>query len=336
MTKMYWQNDVDPTLLPQLNVAIIGYGSQGRAHALNLRDSGARVQVGLREGGKSWKAAQNDGFEPVTPKAAVKGADIVAILVPDLAQPELLSLEILPFAQSNTSLLFAHGFNIHFEFVDVPKHFDVMMVAPKGPGQLVRRQFVEGRGVPSLFAIHQDHSGRAKDRALAYAHGIGGTRAGVIETSFAEETNTDLFGEQAVLCGGVTELVTAGFETLVDAGYAAEVAYFECLHELKLIVDLLYEGGLEKMHETISDTAKYGDLTRGPRVVDENVRARMKTILSEIESGQFAREWQAEYQAGGNHYDELMQKDLAHPIEDVGRSLRSQMSWLKQPQAAHT
>ena len=333
MTKIFWDKDVDPTLLPTLSVAVVGYGSQGRAHALNLRDTGADVRVGVRAGGSSWHQTKQDGWEPQTVTHAVQGADLVAILVPDLAQKGLFQ-EIEPHLKAGATLLFAHGFNIHFDLIQVPEAFDVVMVAPKGPGHLVRRQFREGRGVPSLVAVHQDPSGRARDRALAYAQGIGGTRAGVLETTFAEETNTDLFGEQAVLCGGATELVLAGFETLTEAGYAPEVAYFECLHELKLIVDLLYEGGLEKMHRFVSDTAKYGDLTRGPRVVDQEVRKRMKEILQEIENGSFAREWQTEYQSGGQRYRELMDQDLNHPIEKVGRELRGHMTWLQEPEEA--
>lgn len=333
MTDFYWEADVNPKNLENMTIAVLGYGSQGRAHALNLRDSGATVQLGLRRGA-SWDMAVADRWQPTRMESAVVGADLVAFLVPDLAQPELFH-EIKPHLHPKATLLFAHGFNVHFGFLDLPPTHDVVMVAPKGPGHLVRRQYTQGCGVPCLAAVHQDTSGCAFESTLAYAHGIGGTRAGVVKTTFAEETNTDLFGEQAVLCGGATELVLAGFETLVDAGYKPEVAYFECLHELKLIVDLLYEGGLEKMHRYISDTAKYGDLTRGPRIVDREVRDRMKAVLKEIESGEFAREWRDEYAAGGKNYRQLLDADLDHRIEDVGKTLRSHMNWLNEPAEAN-
>ncbi len=329
MTKLYSENDANPAALSTLRITVLGYGSQGRAQALNLRDSGLDVTVGLRENGATWKQATVDGFAPVPPATAVQGADLVAMLVPDLAQPALSKQAVEPYLKQGAMLLFSHGFNIHYQQIVPSAAVDVALVAPKGPGGLVRRQYEEGRGVPCLFAVQQDASGAARERALAYAHAIGGTRAGVLETSFAEETETDLFGEQAVLCGGVTELVAAGWETLVDAGYQPEAAYFECMHELKLIVDLLYEGGFARMHQFVSETAKYGDLTRGPRVVDGHVRASLKKILGEIQSGEFAREWIAENQAGLPKYRQLLQRDLDHPIEVVGAGLRRRMSWLQ-------
>ncbi len=310
-------------------VAVVGYGSQGRAHALNLRDSGYNVAVGLRPGGATWAAAEKDGFKPQTPAEAVKDADLVALVVPDMAQPAVYKESVQPNLKQGAALLFAHGFNVHYGQIEAPEGVDVVLVAPKAPGALVRRQYEEGRGVPCLVAVHKDATGQAKTAAYAYAHGLGGTRAGVIETTFAEETETDLFGEQAVLCGGVSELITAGWETLVEAGYQPEVAYFECLHELKLIVDLIYEGGFARMHQYVSETAKYGDLTRGPRVVDEHAKAQMKTVLKEIQDGTFAREWIAEDKAKRPRYNELLQKDLDHPIEKVGQELRAKMAWLK-------
>lgn len=325
--KFYSTDDVDTQLLKSLRIAVIGYGSQGRAQALNLRDSGCDVVVGLRAGGATWRRAEEEGWKPLSIEDAVKDADIVAFLVPDMAQPALYK-QVESLLKPKSSLLFSHGFNIHYGQIVAPKNLDVVMVAPKGPGQLVRRQFEEGRGVPCLLAIHQDASGAALARTLAYAHGIGGTRAGTMETSFAEETETDLFGEQAVLCGGVTELVLAGWETLVEAGYQPEAAYFECLHELKLIVDLIHEGGFAKMHEFVSETAKYGDLSRGPRVIDAQVKARMKEILTEIQDGTFAREWVEENSAGRPRYSALLKKDLEHPIEKVGKTLRARMPWL--------
>ncbi len=333
MAKMYWEDDAKPRLLEKKRIAVLGYGSQGRAHALNLRDSGLDVTVGLRRDGRTWKLAQQDGWAPQEPAQAVASADVIAILVPDMAQPKQYREEIAPNLKAGAMLLFAHGFNIHYKQIQAPANVDVAMVAPKGPGNLVRRQFEEGRGVPCLVAVHQDASGVAFDRALAYAHALGGTRPGVIATTFAEETETDLFGEQAVLCGGATELMAAGWETLVEAGYQPEAAYFECIHELKLIVDLIYEGGFAQMLKYVSDTAKYGDLTRGPRVVDDRVRQTMKKILSEIQSGQFAKEWIAENQAGLPEYNKLLEKDLNHPLEKVGKELRSQMSWLRPAEA---
>jgi len=314
--------------LKQSRIAILGYGSQGRAHALNLHESGLDVIVGVRKGGPSWEKAQADGLRVAEPSEAVKQADLVAVLTPDMVQPALYQEAIAPHLKANAALLFAHGFNIHFDQIQPRADIDVILVAPKGPGALVRREYEKGHGVPCLYAIHQDASGSAREKVLAYAAGIGGARAMLIETEFAEETETDLFGEQAVLCGGATELVLQGFETLVEAGYKPEVAYYECLHELKLIVDLLHEGGLAKMHQFVSETAQYGDLTRGPRVVNDETRARMREVLAEIRDGRFAREWVAEYQAGNGNYKAMKQRDLAHPIEQVGATLRARMPWL--------
>ena len=319
--------NVDQTALKNERIAVIGYGSQGRAHALNLNDSGAEVVVGVRRGGKGWVKATTDRLPVAEPEDAVAGASIVAILAPDMQHANIWRAVGEKIADS-TAVLFAHGFSVHYGQVTPPKSLDVILVAPKGPGDLVRREFVAGHGVPCLYAVRQDASGKAKQRALAYAGGIGAAQSGCIETTFTEETETDLFGEQAVLCGGATELVVAGYETLVAAGYQPEVAYFECMHELKLIVDLLHEGGLKKMHEFVSETAKYGDLVSGPRVVNGETRARMKEILSEIRSGQFAREWIRENETGRPKYETLLQKDLDHPIESVGRKLRGRMPWL--------
>ncbi len=326
--QMYSESDVDTACLEGKRIAILGYGSQGRAHALDLKDSGFDVVVGLRSSGASWPRAEADGFQVQEPKDAVKGAAIVAFLTPDLVQGplyEAISAEI----EQGSAILFAHGFNIHFKQIEPRADLDVVLIAPKGPGDLVRRQYEEGHGVPCLVAVAQDASGEALKLALAYTHGIGGARAGVIETTFAEETETDLFGEQAVLCGGATELVVAGFETLVKAGYQPEVAYYECMHELKLIVDLLHEGGLKKMHEFISETAAYGDLTRGPRIVDEHVRETMQEVLTEIQDGTFARQWIDENKSGQIEYKRMMSEDLTHQIEKVGADLRSRMDWLE-------
>lgn len=331
--KLFVESDVDRNALAGARIAVLGYGSQGRAHALNLAESGFDVVVGLRRGGPTWAQAERDGLRVAEPAEAARGAALVAMLVPDMAQPAVFE-QVRGELAEGAALLFAHGFNVHYRQIETPAGNDVILVAPKGPGDLVRRQYEAGRGVPCLMAVAQDATGKARARALAYADGIGGTRGGVLETTFAEETETDLFGEQAVLCGGVTELVTKGFETLVEAGYQPEVAYFECMHELKLIVDLLHEGGLAKMHEFISETAKYGDLTRGPRVVDEHTKAQMKTVLDEVRDGTFARQWIAENQAGRPEYERLMQQDLDHPIEAVGRELRGRMAWLKKPPAA--
>ena len=327
--RIFSAKDVDQKALKGATIAILGYGSQGRAHALNLKDSGYDVVVGLRRSGASWKKAKKDGLRVAEPAEAVKGAALVALLTPDLSQPAVYA-EIKANLAKGATLLFAHGFNIHFKQIKPRKDLDVVLIAPKGPGDLVRRQYQQGRGVPCLIAVAQNATRRAKQKALAYAHGIGGTRGGVLETTFEEETVTDLFGEQVVLCGGATELVVKGFETLTEAGYKPEAAYYECLHELKLIVDLLHEGGLAKMHEFISETAKYGDLTRGPRIVTRSTKAEMKKILKEIQSGKFARQWIRENRTGKKKYAKLLNKDLKHPIEKVGRALRARMPWLEQ------
>jgi ketol-acid reductoisomerase len=330
--RLYSHKDVDKKALKGARIAILGYGSQGRAHALNLNDSGFDVVVGVRKGGEGWKKARKAGLKVADPKDAVKGADLVAILIPDTAQKEFYQ-SIKGDLKKGATLLFAHGFNVHFRQIKPRRDLDVVLIAPKGPGDLVRRQYQEGAGVPCLLAVAQDASGKAHAKALAYAHGIGGTRGGVIETTFAEETETDLFGEQAVLCGGATELVLKGFETLVEAGYQPEVAYYECMHELKLIVDLLYEGGIAKMHRFISETAKYGDLTRGPRIVNERVKNEMRKVLKEVQSGKFARQWIKENATGKVNYAKLLKKDLAHPIEKTGAALRSRMAWLQEKRA---
>ncbi len=327
--KSYSIADANPAALQSQTIVVYGYGSQGRAHARNLHDSGYRVMVAARPGA-SFEQAARDGLAVDLPERAIPAADLIALLTPDMTQAELYREVIAPHARQGAALLFAHGFNVHFKQIEARADLDVVLVAPKGPGALVRRQYEQGRGVPCLMAVHHDATGKAKELALAYAHGIGGTRGGVIETSFGEETETDLFGEQAVLCGGATELVLMGFETLVEAGYQPEVAYFECLHELKLIVDLLHEGGLAKMHRFISETAQYGDLTRGPRVVDEHTRKQMRAILREIQDGQFAREWVTEHRSGRERYQSLKQRDIEHPIETVGRRLRASMSWLEE------
>jgi ketol-acid reductoisomerase len=330
--RLYSQKDVDKKALRGARIAVLGYGSQGRAHALNLKDSGFDVVVGVRKGGNGWKKARKDGVAVAEPKAAVKGADLVAMLVPDIAQKTLYQ-DIKKELKAGAALLFAHGFNVHFKQIKPPKKVDVVLIAPKGPGDLVRRQYQQGRGVPCLIAVAQDATGKAHARALAYAHGIGGTRGGVLETTFAEETETDLFGEQAVLCGGATELVVKGFETLVEAGYQPEVAYYECLHELKLIVDLLHEGGLAKMHQFISETAKYGDLTRGPRIINERVKNEMRKVLKEVQSGKFARQWIRENAEGRVNYQKLLREDIDRQIEKVGASLRARMPWLQEKRA---
>jgi ketol-acid reductoisomerase len=327
--QIFVEADAQPGLLSGETIAVLGYGSQGRAHALNLRDSGYDVVVGLRPGGKTSATAQHDGLPVKTPAEAAKGAGLVAFLTPDMAQAQLYK-EIEPQLKKGATLLFAHGFNIHYKQIQPRADLDVVLIAPKGPGHLVRRQYEQGRGVPCLLAVAQDATGKAEGRALAYAHGIGGTRGGVLKTTFAEETETDLFGEQAVLCGGATELVVSGFKTLVEAGYQPEVAYFECMHELKLIVDLLHEGGLKKMHQFVSDTAKYGDLTRGPRIIDAHVRDSMRQVLKEVQDGTFAKQWIAETKAGQPNYKRLLQQDLDESIEKVGRELRGRMSWLQE------
>ncbi|MEC4677244.1 MAG: ketol-acid reductoisomerase [Nitrospirota bacterium] len=326
--KIYYDADADTAILADKKIAIIGFGSQGHAHALNLKESGIDVLVGLREG-KSWDKAVNAGLKVMPVVDAVKAADVVMLLTPDELTGDLYNESVAPHIKSGASLVFAHGFNIHFGQIVAPKDVNVFMVAPKGPGHLVRSEYQKGSGVPSLIAIHQDPSGNTKEMALAYAKGIGGTRAGVLQTDFREETETDLFGEQAVLCGGVTSLITAGYETLVEAGYSPEMAYFECLHEVKLIVDLIYEGGISNMRYSISNTAEYGDLTRGPRVITDETKAEMKKILGEIQSGRFAREWILENKANRPVFNALAKKGAAHPIEEVGGKLRSMMPWLK-------
>ena len=327
--KIYYDKDADLSVIKGKKVAIVGYGSQGHAHALNLKDSGVSVVVGLRPGSASAAKAQNAGLTVKPIAEAVKGADVVMILAPDEHQAAIYKEHIEPNLKPGAALAFAHGFNIHFKRIAPRKDMDVFMVAPKGPGHLVRSTFTQGGGVPCLIALHQDASGNARALALSYASAIGGGRAGVIETTFRDETETDLFGEQAVLCGGATALVQAGYETLVEAGYPPEMAYFECLHELKLIVDLMYEGGIANMRYSISNTAEYGDLTRGPRVVNEQTKAEMRKILKEIQSGDFAREWIAENESGGKRFPELRAKAAKHPIEEVGGRLREMMPWIK-------
>jgi ketol-acid reductoisomerase len=325
--KVYYNQDADISILNNKQVAMIGYGSQGHAHALNLIDSGVKVVVGLREG-RSWDKASASGLKVMPVADAVLGSDIVMIVTPDELTGDLYQQEIGPNLKKGAYLAFAHGFNIHFGQVTPSPEINVFMVAPKGPGHLVRSEFVKGSGVPALIAIHQDPSGQTKAIALAYAKGIGGTHAGVIETNFKEETETDLFGEQVVLCGGLTSLIQAGFETLVEAGYAPEMAYFECLHEVKLIVDLIYEGGISNMRYSISNTAEYGDLTRGPRIITDETRKEMKKILNEIQSGQFAKEWILENKAKRPVFNALVKRGEAHPVEEVGKRLRGMMPWL--------
>jgi len=328
MAKISYEKDADPALLASRRVAVIGYGSQGHAHALNLKDSGIDVRVGLREGSSSRAKAEAAGLRVTTVAEAASEADVVMILLPDTEQKSVYEADIEPNLSDGDALLFAHGFNIRFGQIRPPTGIDVGMVAPKGPGHLVRRTYESGGGVPALIAVSQDASGKARALSLSYAHAIGATRAGVLETTFEEETETDLFGEQVVLCGGITELVMAGYETLVEAGYQPESAYFECLHELKLIVDLMYENGISGMRFSISDTAEYGDLTRGPRIINEGTRAEMKKILAEIRDGSFAEEWIAENRAGRPRYNELKAKGQDHPIEKVGAELRAMMPWI--------
>ncbi|PYZ97139.1 ketol-acid reductoisomerase [Alteribacter lacisalsi] len=329
MVKMYYDQDISLDQLNNKKVAVIGYGSQGHAHAQNLRDNGVDVCIGLRHGG-SWQKAEADGFTVTTAGEATAKSDVIMFLVPDEKQPEIYKQEIEPHLTSGKALAFAHGFNIHFNQVVPPSDVDVFLVAPKGPGHLVRRVFAEGGGVPALFAVYQDASGKARDIALAYSKGVGAGRAAVIETTFQEETETDLFGEQAVLCGGTTSLIKAGFETLTEAGYQPEVAYFECLHELKLIVDLLYEEGLEGMRYSISDTAQWGDFTAGPRVVTDETKKEMKNILSEIQSGEFAKGWVTENQVHRPMFTAINKRESQHPIEVVGRELREKMPFVQQ------
>ena len=329
MARMYYDADANLDLLAGKTIAIIGYGSQGHAHALNLKDSGMNVIVGLYPGSSSAIKAKEAGLTVYSVAEASQKADFIMILLPDEVQKSVYTNEIAPNLTAGKVLAFAHGFNIHFAQVVPPTDVDVVMVAPKGPGHLVRRTYEQGQGVPALFAVYQDATGQARDRAMAYARGIGGTRAGVLETTFREETETDLFGEQVVLCGGLSAMIKAGFETLVEAGYQPELAYFECLHEVKLIVDLIVEGGLAKMRDSISNTAEYGDLTRGPRIVTDDTRAEMRKILHEIQTGQFAREFVLENQAGKPGFTAMRRREAEHPIEEVGKDLRAMFSWLK-------
>jgi ketol-acid reductoisomerase len=328
--KIYYDKDADLKDLKGKKIAIIGYGSQGHAQAQNLRDSGLDVIVSQRKGGENYDLAVRHGFKPVTADEASGQADLIQILTQDHIQARLYETDVKPHLRKGKTLLFSHGFNIHYGQIVPPKEIDVVMIAPKGPGHLVRREYEKGAGVPSLLAIHQDFTKKAKKTALAYAKGLGATRAGVIETTFKEETETDLFGEQSVLCGGVSELIKAGFDTLVEAGYQPEIAYFECLHELKLIVDLMYEGGLSYMRYSVSDTAEYGDLTRGKRIINRETRQEMKRILEEVQNGNFAREWILENQVGRPVFTALRKKETEHPIEIVGKKLRSMMGWLKE------
>ncbi len=326
---IYYDKDADLALIQRRRVAIVGYGSQGHAHANNLKDSGVDVVVGLRDGSGSWDKAKNAGLTVKPIAAAVEGADVVMILAPDETQADLYAQDVAPHIKQDAALAFAHGFNIHFGQIEPRADLDVIMIAPKGPGHLVRSTYVEGGGVPSLIAVHQDRSGQARDIALSYAAANGGARAGVIETTFREETETDLFGEQTVLCGGATALIQAGYETLVEAGYAPEMAYFECLHELKLIVDLIYEGGIANMRYSISNTAEYGDFTRGPRIVNAQTKKEMRKVLAEIQNGEFAREWIGENRTGVAVLKAKRRLAQAHGIEEVGERLRGMMPWIK-------
>ncbi len=328
--KIYYNKDADLNYLKKKKIAIIGYGSQGHAQAQNLRDSGLEVIVAELKGTENYQLALKDGFKPTTASEASKQSDLIQILAQDHVQAKLYEEDVKPHLQKGKTLLFSHGFNIHYGQIVPHKEIDVVMIAPKGPGHLVRREFVRGAGVPSLLAIYQDFTKNAKKTALAYAKGLGATRAGVIETTFKEETETDLFGEQTVLCGGVTELIKAGFDTLVQAGYQPEIAYFECLHELKLIVDLIYERGIPFMRYSVSDTAEYGDLTRGKRIITQETRQEMKRILEEVQTGSFAKEWILENQVGRPVFNALRKKETEHPIEEIGKKLRSMMGWLKE------
>ena len=328
--KVFYDKDADLSLIRRKKVAIIGYGSQGHAHANNLKDSGVKVTVGLRKNGSSWDKAKKAGIPVKEVADAAKGADLVMILLPDEHHADIYKRDIEPNIRKGAMLAFAHGFNIHFQQIEPRKDLDVIMIAPKGPGHLVRSTYVQGGGVPSLIAVYQDASGRARDLALSYAGAIGAARAGVIETTFREECETDLFGEQVVLCGGLTALIQAGYETLVDAGYAPEMAYFECLHEVKLIVDLIYEGGLATMRYSVSNTAEYGDFTRGPRIVDERTREEMRRILKEIQSGQFAKEFILEHRAGMPTMKAMRRMSAEHNLEQVGAKLREMMPWIRQ------
>jgi ketol-acid reductoisomerase len=329
--EVYYDDDADLALVAGKKVAVIGYGSQGHAHALSLRDSGVEVRIGLPEGSRSREKAEEQGLAVGTPAEVSAWADLIMVLAPDTAQRKIYAQDIAPNLTAGKALFFGHGLNIRYGLITPPADVDVAMVAPKGPGHLVRRQFVDGKGVPVLVAVEQDATGSAFPLALSYAKGIGGTRAGAIRTTFTEETETDLFGEQAVLCGGASALVQTGFEVLTEAGYAPEVAYFECLHELKLIVDLMYEGGIARMRYSVSDTAEYGDYSRGPRVIDERVKEEMRRILGEIRSGEFAREWIAEDDAGRPNFNKWREQAAAHPVEETGRKLRGMMSWVDRP-----
>ncbi|MGA9103605.1 ketol-acid reductoisomerase [Aeromicrobium sp.] len=329
MAELFYDDDADLSIIQDRIVAVLGYGSQGHAHALSLRDSGVDVRVGLLEGSASRAKAEAEGLRVVTPAEAVSEADLIVVLAPDHKQRQLYTESIEPNLVDGDALFFGHGFNIRFGYIKPPAGVDVCMVAPKGPGHLVRREFVEGRGVPVIVAVEQDATGTAWDLALSYAKGIGGTRAGAIKTTFTEETETDLFGEQAVLCGGVSQLIMYGFETLIEAGYQPEVAYFECLHELKLIVDLIYEGGIAKQRWSVSDTAEYGDYVSGPRIIDERVKDNMRTILSEIQDGSFAQRFIDDQDAGAPEFTELRRKGAEHPIEAVGKELRGLMAWVR-------
>ena len=328
MAKMFYEKDTNLGLLQGKKIAVIGFGSQGHAHALNLHESGVDVIVGLYEGSKSWNKAKEAGLEVTTTSEAAKNADIIIILVPDEKQAKLYREEIEPYLEDGNALVFAHGFNIHFKQIVPPSNVDVFMIAPKGPGHMVRRTYTEGSGVPCLIAVEQDYTGKAKDLALAYANGIGGARAGVLETTFKDETETDLFGEQAVLCGGITALIKAGFETLVEAGYAPENAYFECMHEMKLIVDLMYQGGMAAMRYSISDTAEYGDYVTGSRIITDETKKEMKQVLTEIQNGTFAKKWLLENQVGRPTFNAMRRMEAEHPIEKVGKELREMMSWI--------
>jgi len=330
VAELFYDADADLSIIQGRKVAVIGYGSQGHAHALSLRDSGVDVRVGLHEGSKSKVKAEEQGLRVVSPSEAAAEADVIMILVPDPIQAQVYEEHIAPNLNDGDALFFGHGFNIRFGFIKPPAGVDVCMVAPKGPGHLVRRQYEEGRGVPCIAAVEQDASGNAFALALSYAKGIGGTRAGVIKTTFTEETETDLFGEQAVLCGGTAALVKAGFETLTEAGYQPEIAYFECLHELKLIVDLMYEGGLEKMRWSISETAEWGDYVTGPRIITDATKAEMKKVLAEIQDGSFARNWMEEYHGGLKKYNEYKKQDSEHLLETTGKELRKLMSWVNE------
>ncbi len=331
MGKMYYDNDADLKFLEGKTVAVVGYGSQGHAHALNLKDSGVNVVVGLHEGSKSRVKAESHGLTVKTVAEAAKEADVVMMVAPDTVQKQIYEESVAPYLQEGNALAFAHGFNIHYHQILPPKNVDVFMVAPKAPGHLARRQFLEGKGVPAVYAVYQDYTGRCKELTLSYAKGVGCTRAGVIETTFKEETETDLFGEQAVLCGGITELIKAGFDTMTEAGYQPEIAYFECLHEMKLIVDLMYEGGFENMRYSVSDTAEYGDYVSGKRVITDETRKNMKSVLADIQNGTFAYDWISENKAGKPRFLAMKNMALNHPLVETGKKLRSMMSWIGKP-----